>query len=238
MYCRARLDSGKRVGVVPAAPQAVVGRQVIAKLADGLLTVEKNQLELARKVLLLRQRAGHLDERAGARAAVVGSDETLGVVKLGVVVRAHDGVRVGGDGVGGTGDEVDELDGAVRRGVGEGLPLHRPADRAELRLDVLAGLFERGGPARARAESHQSGHMFERALPGELLAERFRHRRRRAGVAGGDRREGGQQQKAGGGENRAAGHRAELCLGRRRDARTANPGTLPPCRMSSSSPHA
>ena len=79
-----------------------------------------------------------------------------------------------GSAAGGPGDEVDELDGAVRRRVGELLAFDGPADAAKLFLDVLARLLQFRRPARARSEGDQSCDVVKGALTGELLADRPR----------------------------------------------------------------
>ncbi len=207
---RQAFTGDQRMGVMPAAPQTVVGWEIDVKLADGFLAVEKDEFETPGEIFLRGEDAGEFEERARAGAAVVRPDEALVSEPFRVVMGTDDGAGIVRVGVGGSGDEVDEFDGAVRRWIGEFLALDRPAERAKLRLDVLAGLLQFGGAARMRAEGDELGDVVESVLAGELFGEHVGGGQRSLRMATGERQKDRQNQGGKQANREATWHRVKF----------------------------
>ena len=173
-------SAGERPGllrgldVVLAAVGVIAGSPV---RQHRLLAVEEQQLD-GERVAARLEHARQLDQKGGARSAVVGAHEAELTVEFRVVVAADDdplGARAG-DG----GDHVRHPDGAQGRLGREGLLGCRHADGRHLLGDVAAGGFEPLGSGRARPDSHELPDVFVSPSAIELRRRIGAGRRQRA----------------------------------------------------------
>ena len=149
------------------APEKTVG---LGEGFVGFFAIEKNELHFPGEIGTQSEHAGHLEQHAGIRAAIVCSDECHIVESLGVEVRKEQERRRAFFAAEG-GDQIHELHFPSRRVIAEALSFHFPAGKLELLCQVSSRFFDRLTPGRARAEIDHGLHVSERFFAGKFFPD-------------------------------------------------------------------
>src|SRR5437870_658151 len=115
---------------------------------------------------------GQFQEQARAGAAVIGPDKPNGIERFCVVMRAQQKQRGRGISLAGKlGNQIYEMDFALRSVITECLSRHVPAGTPKLILNVISGFLDSLGASRARPEIHKALNMSNGFFPREFLPD-------------------------------------------------------------------